>query len=334
MRERSAPRRLTFVPFLRDGRCALVPLGGRLALPSGELLPGEDPLLDGSLRVPLETAGFRRQEAHELAADGDQLVLWGVGDPGYQGSRPHAVVSLWTGAAAEAAALLRRAGDERAAALVEAADRARRSLDEAAFYRDGLRLMEPSYLRAGTPQGGSGFGGTAAEWRARRSQICQAVDRDGSFLDAGCANGHLMESVAAWCGERGLRVEPYGVDLSAALVAEARRRLPRWADRIWVGNALDWEAPDGRRFDFVHTLLDLVPEARVPELLGHLLDRVVAPGGRLLVSHYVPIEQRGRHPAAVLDRLGFEVGGITEPGDPGGRPVPPTAWVVRGRRGS
>ncbi|HEX8930765.1 MAG TPA: hypothetical protein VGA45_17770, partial [Actinomycetota bacterium] len=96
MHERSAPRRLIFVPFLRDGRCALVQ-GERLALPSGELLPGEDPLLDGSLRVPLETAGFRRQEAHELAADGDQLVQWGVGDPGYQGSRPHAVVSLWTG---------------------------------------------------------------------------------------------------------------------------------------------------------------------------------------------------------------------------------------------
>jgi hypothetical protein len=82
MRERSAPRRLTFVPFLRDGRCALVQ-GERLALPSGGLLPGEDPLLDGSLRVPLEAAGFRRQEAYGLAADGDQLVLWGVGDPGY-----------------------------------------------------------------------------------------------------------------------------------------------------------------------------------------------------------------------------------------------------------
>lgn len=223
MRERSAPRRLTFVPFLRDGRCALVQ-GERLALPSGGLLPGEDPLLDGSLRVPLEAAGFRRQEAYGLAADGDQLVLWGVGDPGYQGSRPHAVVSLWTGGAAEAAARLRRAGDERGAALVEAADRARRSLD--------------------------------------------------------------------------------------------------------------WEAPDGRRFDFVHALLDLVPEARVPELLDHLLDRVVAPGGRLLVSNYVPIDQWERHPAAVLGRLGLEVGGITERGDPGGRAVPPTAWVVRGGRGS
>ena len=28
-------RRLTFVPFLADGRCALVPAGNGLALPSG-----------------------------------------------------------------------------------------------------------------------------------------------------------------------------------------------------------------------------------------------------------------------------------------------------------
>lgn len=126
-----------------------------------------------------------------------------------------------------------------------------------------------------------------------------------------------MESLTAWCAERGLRVEPCGLDLSPGLVAEARRRLPQWADRIWVGNALDRVAPGGRRFDFVHTLLDLVPAARVPEMLAHQLDRLVAPGGRLLVSSYVPFEQASRHPA---------------PGDTGWLQVPPTAWVQRSRR--
>jgi hypothetical protein len=53
----------------------------------------------------------------------------------------------------------------------------------------------------------------------------------------GCANGLLMESVAAWCAERGLAVEPYGVDISPALAELARRRLPRWDGRIWTGNA-------------------------------------------------------------------------------------------------
>jgi 2-polyprenyl-3-methyl-5-hydroxy-6-metoxy-1,4-benzoquinol methylase len=323
-------RRLTFVPFLHDGRCALIPSGDRLALPSGEVLPGEDPVLDTGLRVPLVTAGFRRQSLHPLEADGDHLYVWGEGDDGYRGSRPHDEVVLWKGEAEQAARRLRATGDERAAALVEAADRARRSLDDETFHSDGLRLMEASYLREPTPQGGSGFGGTPAQWRSSRSQICQAVDRDGSFLDAGCANGHLMESVTAWCAERGFHVKPYGFDLSVVLVAEAHRRLPQWADRIWVGNALDWVAPGGRRFDFVHTLLDLVPEARVAEMLAHQLDQLVAPGGRLLVSSYVPAEQRSRHPAEVLRRFGLPVSGQTGPGHNGGRQVPPTAWVERG----
>jgi 2-polyprenyl-3-methyl-5-hydroxy-6-metoxy-1,4-benzoquinol methylase len=322
-------RRVTFVPIHHDGRCALVPAGGGLVLPSGEVLEGEDPMLDTGLRVPLATAGFRRQGFHPFAVDGDHLYVWCEGDAGYRGERSHAQVELWTGTAAEAARRLRAAGDEHAARVVEAADAARRALDDEAFYRDSQRLLERSYLRDGTPRGGSGFGGTAAAWRAQRGQLLQAIHRDGSFLDVGCANGHLLESMVAWCAERGLRLEPYGVDLSAGLVAEARRRLPRWADRIWVGNALDWTAPGGRRFDFVHTLLDLVPEARMEQMLRHQLEHLVVPGGRLLVSNYVPAVDRSRHADQVLRRLGLPVDGRTAPAVSAGRAHPPTAWIQR-----
>lgn len=322
-------RRLTFVPFLDDGTCVLIPVGDRLVLPSGEVLAGEDPMVDAGLRIPLVTAGFRRQGFHPFAIQDDHVYVWCQGSDRYRGSRPHAEVDLWKGSAVQAARHLRRAGDEPAARVVEAADQARRTLGEDGFYRDGQRLLETSYLRDSTPLGGSGFGGTAAEWRARRSQICQAIDRDGSFLDVGCANGHLLESVVVWCAERGVRVEPYGVDLSARLVDEARGRLPRWAERIWVGNGLDWLPPAGRRFDFVHTLLDLVPAARLAQMLAHQLEHVVAPGGRLLVSNYVPWEDRSRHPAEMLARLGFGVDGVTGPGGGSGRAVPPTAWIQR-----
>jgi SAM-dependent methyltransferase len=281
-------RWLTFVPFLADGRCALVPAGERLVLPAGEVLEGEDPVLDTGLRVPLETAGFRRQGFHLFAVDGDRLYAWGEGDDGS----------------------------------------ARRSLSEDAFYRDQQRLLETGYLRDGTPRGGSGFGGTAADWRARRAHLCQAIDRDGSLLDVGCANGHLLESLVGWCAEQWVRLEPYGVDLSAGLVAEARRRLPAWADRFSVGNALDWTAPGGRRFDDVHTLVDLVPAARVAQMVGHQLERLVAPGGRLLVSSYVPVRDRTRHADRVLLDLdlGFRVDGVTQPADGA---HPPTAWIRR-----
>lgn len=182
-------RRLTFVPFLCDGRCALLPTGDGLALPSGEVLEGEDPMLDTGLRVPLVTAGFRRQGFHPFAAEGDHLYVWCEGDDGY-----------------------------------------RRALDDEAFFRDG------------------------------------------SFLDVGCANGHLLESMVAWCAGRGLRLEPYGIDLSAGLVA---------------------------------------------------------PGGRLLASSYVPARDRSRHADRLLRDLGFRVDGVTRPVQGPGRGVPPSAWIRR-----
>jgi hypothetical protein len=107
-------RRLTFVPFLHDGRCALVPAGGGLELPSGAVLDGEDPMLDTGLRVPPVTAGFRRQGLHPFAVAGDHVFVWGEGDDGYQGARPHAEVELCKGPAADrsrhADQVLRRLG--------------------------------------------------------------------------------------------------------------------------------------------------------------------------------------------------------------------------------
>ena len=82
------------------------------------------------------------------------------------------------------------------------------------------------------------------EWRRARWHITEAIAGDGTFLDAGCVNGLLMESVAAWCAERGLAVEPYGVDISPALADLARQRLPQWAGRIWAGTT--WRTPSAR----------------------------------------------------------------------------------------
>jgi hypothetical protein len=57
-------RRITFVPFLADGRCVLIDEPGDPALPSGEVQDGEHYLLDTVLRVPLQKAGFRYERFH------------------------------------------------------------------------------------------------------------------------------------------------------------------------------------------------------------------------------------------------------------------------------
>ncbi len=159
---------------------------------------------------------------------------------------------------------------------------ARGELDVDGWHAAVLGVIEPAYLTAETDEMGSGHGGTPEEWRETRGLVMAAVDSDASFLDVGAANGLLMASVHAWGHERGLAVEPYGVEISPRLAELARRRYPQWADRIWTANAATWRPP--RRFDVVRTGLEYVPADRQPAFVAHLLDRVVAPGGRLVVG--------------------------------------------------
>jgi hypothetical protein len=136
-----------------------------------------------------------------------------------------------------------------------------------------------------------------------------------------------MESMQSWCAELGVRVEPYGVDLAPRLVELARRRLPHWADRIWTGNGLNWQPPDGRRFDYVHTLLDCVPPMAYARVIEHHRTQLATSGGRLLVSHYVGAGSRAPSAAEILAQLGYQVAGesslqVNRPGAP-----PQTAWL-------
>jgi len=144
-----------------------------------------------------------------------------------------------------------------------------------------VEVYEEHYLVSDDPRRQSGFGGDEERWEAARRPIVQAIDRPGSFLDVGCANGYLLESLVRWSPHP---IEPYGLDFSARLVELARGRLPQWEDCFFVGNALEWEPP--HRLDFVRTELVYAPEKRRRELVEHLLARVVAPGGRLIVCGY------------------------------------------------
>jgi SAM-dependent methyltransferase len=142
-------------------------------------------------------------------------------------------------------------------------------------------VYEKHYLASDDPRRQSGFGGDEERWEAARRPIVEAIDRPGSFLDVGCANGYLLESLVRWSPHP---IEPYGLDWSARLVELARGRLPQWVNRFFVSDALAWEPP--RRFDFVRTELVYAPDERRRELVERLLGRVVAPGGRLIVCGY------------------------------------------------
>lgn len=160
------------------------------------------------------------------------------------------------------------------------------TLGDAGWHEAVTSLVVPAYLAAVTAEGGSGSSRDAQGWEYARSLLADAATPGQTFLDIGCANGLLMESMANWGG-----VEPYGVEISPELAAIARSRLPQWAERIWVGNALDWEPPHG--FDVVRTNVDYVP---VPRRRA-LIERLLSYSERLLIGVSTKSGRPGRSSA-------------------------------------
>jgi SAM-dependent methyltransferase len=170
----------------------------------------------------------------------------------------------------------------RAAIDAASSDYAAGTIDEATWQRRVADALATGYLGDADPRWQSGFDGDPDLWREARSIILDAVPADGSFLDVGCANGHLLECLATWAAERGLRLSLHGLELSGQLAEEARRRLPALSDRIYTGNASDWMPP--HRFTYVRAGLEYVPAGREPALVARLLRDVVEPGGRLIAG--------------------------------------------------
>ncbi len=129
--------------------------------------------------------------------------------------------------------------------------------DEAGWDAAVRARLEAADLATDDPDRPSGTTSDAAGWERRRRPIAAAIHRDGTFLDVGCANGLLLETLTAWTAAQSDRIEPDALDDSATIAALARRRVPHWADRIVVGNVIDWEPLF--RFDVVRTERDDVP---------------------------------------------------------------------------
>jgi len=192
---------------------------------------------------------------------------------------------------------------------------------------EGALLESPAdfdrqYLATDDPVAQSGYGGTLERWEAARRTIVEAIDRPGTFLDIGCANGLLMESIAKWSKHA---IEPHGVDFAPALVECARTRLPQWADRIHQADANTWNV--AAPFDFVHARLDFGDVASLLRL-----------GKRLIVSSDGSFRRAlSARAQAVGDRLralGLQVAGERYHRDDEHQCEIAVAWVDSRRTGA
>jgi SAM-dependent methyltransferase len=144
--------------------------------------------------------------------------------------------------------------------------------------------LEDAYLRHEEPWRQSGMSGPLERWVSLRRPVADCIDRSGSFLDIGCANGYLLGCCIEWTAARHIHIEPYGLDLSERLIELAKHRLPQYKDNFFVGNAFTWLP--SRRFDFVRTELVYVPSEHEERYLAFILENYINPDGRCLVANY------------------------------------------------
>jgi SAM-dependent methyltransferase len=186
-----------------------------------------------------------------------------------------------------------------------------------------MKALQDVYLDGGDPMEQSGFSGGRERWVSERSPIVRAFDRDGDFLDVGCANGLLLEDVVAWAATRGHVLVPHGVDIGPGLVGLARKRLPGFAANFVVADAWSWQP--NRTWDYVFSLVDLGPDDLACYWLMRL-DGWVAPGGRLIIGSYGS-RSRDVEPADVaglLEMCDYHMTGEALAGEP---PISRFAWT-------
>ena len=178
----------------------------------------------------------------------------------------------------------------------------RSEIDEASWHAEIARIIVPAYLAAETPWAGSGKSGSAEDWEYARSHVGHATEREGSFLDIGCANGYLLECLPRWTPHQ---LDRFGLDIAPELVDLASRRLPELAERLWVGNALDWHPP--HRFTYIRTGLEYVPRHRRRELVERLLGWCE----RLIIGVFNE-EAQARPTEELLRSWGYAIAGRSE----------------------
>ena len=151
------------------------------------------------------------------------------------------------------------------------------------------------YLSSDNPRAQSGHSGDEFHYRFSMLPILEAVYKDGTFLDVGCANGHLMEMLYKWGKGIGFDLQMYGVEISEGLFELAKNRLPQWHDRFFLGNSFYWK-PD-HKFDYIHIGgLGQVPDDDRCAFFNHLMEHYLVDGGRMIMGPYwVDINDTSQH---------------------------------------
>lgn len=164
----------------------------------------------------------------------------------------------------------------------------------ARWFENNKKVLEEAYIVYEEPWRQSGFSGPEGRWIQCRKPIADCIDKAGSFLDIGCANGYLIESMIKWVKEKEININFYGLDISDKLLGLAKQRLPDLQSHLFLGNAWTWNSV--MTFDFVRTEVVYVPDDLQDKYIRRLLKEFIKPDGKLLISEYRSRKDDGSEP--------------------------------------
>jgi SAM-dependent methyltransferase len=108
-------------------------------------------------------------------------------------------------------------------------------------------------LIEGSHVSGSDLPSLLEHWTQNRKPICGAIEKSGTLLDIGCANGFLLACLQLWSEHQ---ITPYGVDVNASSLEVARDLLPEYANHFLELSLEELPTRTGfglpTRFDYVY----------------------------------------------------------------------------------
>lgn len=161
---------------------------------------------------------------------------------------------------------------------------------------------------------GSHFEGSQEEWERQRQWIVNVIDRDGSILDIGCANGYLLKSLQEWSDHE---LDPYGVDIEKKAIEKARQLFPNKEGQFIVLNEDTKPLALPEAFDFVYWNVwdnaDFNDEG-IRDILERSL-KLTSERGQLILGFYHPDSQENERRIQQLKNMGINAQDIKTPED-------------------
>lgn len=148
-------------------------------------------------------------------------------------------------------------------------------------------------------------------WEKRRAFIADAIKKDGTILDVGCANGFLLRSLQEWSEHR---LVPFGIDIEPRSIEQAKSLFPANANNfilLPIENISDIGSKGlPEKFDFVywHVWDSVLFEQGEEKWVRYAFDRVMK-GGRLILGFYDSRESNSER-IEKLESIGIKIDGI------------------------